>query len=354
MAKTYIAKALARLSKMVNPEGTSLCDQVSMILSGRTSGQVKSVDDSLSFWFVGARLKMNNQDVADAETRADQVDLRRVAILLKLVLPTPGGANVADAESWDPAVLTAFVRRYAAAAAPAGTGYYLKGSYWAFSSHEERAWTLAAWGEATRMIAAGLQVVNLANAPGATQNLFVKWFGVGSSRDAVRQKLLQTQQGLTTSRVGLAYNGVNVANAGGYREKAPDTNASVVAPNAQEWGYASPQASTHNNVGLCSRFFSTGETAVGLGRMHSTTLAAGMEITRGGALVHELTHRYAHTEDKSLSDACYRRANKPVPPTRNKGYGPYTCHIVARADPALAVDNADTYRLFCEDAIQIA
>jgi hypothetical protein len=74
---TYLAKAIFRLSRMKNPDGIKLCDQVCIKLSGMTSAQLKTTTDSLNFYFVGKRMSWNNASIADENTRADVVDLRR-------------------------------------------------------------------------------------------------------------------------------------------------------------------------------------------------------------------------------------------------------------------------------------
>jgi hypothetical protein len=353
MAYTYLQKAFSRLSQMANPDGPKLCDRVSMVLSGRTSAQVSSANDGLNFYLIGARLRIAGASTSDETSRADLLDLRRVAQLVKLTLPIPAGAAAADADSWDSTALSRYIRLFANVAAPAGTGYYYKGSYWAYSETADRDWTRAAWTEATAMVTAGLTVVNGAAAPGAHRTLFEKWFGAGADRNAVRDKLEDTQQGMNGNRVGLAYNGSRVTNTG-YREEAPSNSGSTCSANNDEWGYASPQGAMHNNVGFGAKFFNSANTVITRTTPHTTVAGNGMEVTRGGAIVHELTHRYARTEDVRLSDAVYRHINRPVPVPRNFGYGPYTCYVLAQADRALAVNNADSYRIFCEDAVQIA
>jgi hypothetical protein len=346
---TYLAKAIFRLSRMKNPDGIKLCDQVCIKLSGMTSAQLKTTTDSLNFYFVGKRMSWNNASIADENTRADVVDLRRAAVLLTKTLPTPAGTKVGDAEGWDGDKLLKFVQGYANATAVAGNGYFFKGSYWAFSSQTDRDYTKTAWTEAANLITEALSA--LQSSTTAARDLYTKWFGTGS-RDVVRQVLERTRNGMTASRVGLAYNGASVSNTTNYNEEAPTNSASLVTANPDEWGYASPVGSSHNNVGLGAKFFNALQTMTNLTTMHATT-SKEMEVTRGGALLHELTHRYAKTEDEACSDAVYTRAGKTAPAagkTRAKGYGPYTCHILGQVEPALAVNNADTYRLFCEDA----
>ena len=71
-------------------------------------------------------------------------------------------------------------------------------------------------------------------------------------------------------------------------------------------------------------------------------------------MLHEATHLYGNTGDVYVPDAVYKSLEIAVPAegaTRAQGYGPYTCHALAKVDPSLAIKNADNYRLFCEDAV---
>jgi hypothetical protein len=70
-------------------------------------------------------------------------------------------------------------------------------------------------------------------------------------------------------------------------------------------------------------------------------------------VIHELSHVFLNTLDQKLADSTYIRLQMAVPGQgghRHDAYGPKACSALAATEPDLALMNADTYRLFCEDA----
>lgn len=80
-----------------------------------------------------------------------------------------------------------------------------------------------------------------------------------------------------------------------------------------------------------------------------------MNVTVGGAIVHELTHLALKTLDQTLPNAVYGYLKMPIPANGNnaQALGPKGCAALTVVAPDLAIENADSYRLFCEDACLI-
>ena len=350
MAYSYIRKALTLISR-VPRSGPLTCDWIGSILSAMDDLAVAALDTKLNFGWL--RYTMRNVD-RGATAREDLADVRRAAKLL-VMLRSADGATAEDAntaEGWNEGELNALMRRLADRNAPdIGNGYYLRGSFWGFASQSELRWLAAAWDEAAAMTRVAMRVaVRAASNQRADQDLVRKWFGA-SSPAALHRKLKQLHDGMTTRRVGITYQGPGVARNTGNRryQELTDPGAAEDLQEDARWGW---QSTGIRKIGVCRKFFND-QTRQNLPRLHATS-SREMEVTRGGALVHELTHRYLDTEDVEVPNSVYAFLGRPAPgpgQDRALGYGPFTCHGLASVEPALALKNADSYRLFCEDAV---
>jgi len=355
MAKTYIGKALCRLSKVPNPDGKALCDQIANQLTQMTSGAVKTVDSALNFgWLAYQTHGVHLGGMSAAEV----ADKRRAAMILSLVNIGPVSPGDAVPDSWEDMKLSAYIRRHQGNARKVtGSGYYLKGSFWAFASHNEREWTKQSWNEGLRMLDAGISVMGRAVGGHTTAaDLARRWFGTTAPR-ALHERLQALRLAVGTSRIGIGYHGTGALNPGKYIEEGSGVIATTLAQLDSEWGFASPSHAAHNNLGFGARFFNPGETAISRSEVHTISVRGVMEVTRGGAIVHELSHRYLRTDDQEVPNEVYEFADRPIPApgvSRAKGYGPFTCFALAFKRPELAANNADNFRLFCEDALLIS
>ncbi len=350
MAKKYIAKALTYLS--ARPNGPQLCDNIAQHLNAMSSADVNRVDAALDFGWL--KWEMRNVQIVLGETREELADKRRAALLVAKVLALDMAA-VQNAESWDESNYRAVFEAGSQVAQLGRPGYYLKGSFWGFSSHSEREWTRQAWIEADELLRAAINAIGTASVDRAgttvESTLLTRYFSrprVGG----VLRNLMNIRNGMRHSTIGITYQASGLLQSSGYREYGPQVTAErlTVDPKSSEWGWASPQGAMHNNMGFGDRFFIFNETAIRRRALHSYQTPGVMEVTRGGAIVHELSHRYARTDDVGLLEATFTYVNRPFQAGR-KGYGPFTCWALAQSAPELAVTNADSYRLFCEDAL---
>ncbi|HMD18991.1 MAG TPA: hypothetical protein VKH40_01645 [Alloacidobacterium sp.] len=118
--------------------------------------------------------------------------------------------------------------------------------------------------------------------------------------------------------------------------------------NRTEVGWSSPHGCAHNTIGFTTTFFIPTETAIRRNTLHNHQHTR-MGTTRGGAILHELTHRYAQTSDEILPAETFARLGR-IFEANVKCYNPYSCWALAQSAPAQTVTNADSYRVFCEDA----
>ena len=352
MPKEHIAKALTRLSK-APANGAELCDAVAHVLNRMTSYRVNSLNRDLNFLLASSRATTAD---LEGESIEEVSNARRAAKLLALTLPPPAGATVDQADSWSYSGLRTFLRAYGDAHnqyRPAGTGYYLKGSFWGFADHAERAWTRVSWTETSRLLQQGINVIRRARGhETAADNLISRWFGT-SNRVDLEMKITRLLNGMLTEYVGLCYLGPGLEAAEGYLEYGPNTTLTALksAMGGTEVGFASPE--NRRIVGLKARFFNVNSAAVRRSDLHSTNVGGVLEGTRAGALVHELSHVFLRTNDEKLPNAAYVSINRPTPATdgdRHFAYGPLACGGLAKTAPNLSLTNADSYRLFCEDA----
>lgn len=347
MAKEYSGKALASLSKSIHPDGARLCDQIAARLTDMTSAQVKVIDSALDFGWLTYQMRGVH---LGGGSREDIANRRRAAKLLKLLFPTVQVPRD-DSDSWEMGKLLIFIRLYTAQARRVtGSGFYLKGSFWAFSAHDDRVWTKTAWAEGIEMLQAGIRVATAAANGGNAQTVLARWFAA-ADHARVKQKLEETLLGAQGNRIGICYHGNGAAaNVAEYQEESNSTYKSRIGVVNDEWGYASPEACAHNNIGYGPKFFDRGQTRAAMDLPHDVTRPLRLDVTRGGGIVHELTHRYGKTKDEPIPTATYLFLNRPQTGTA-KGYGPYACHALAQSAPATALTNADSYRLFCEEAV---
>ena len=110
------------------------------------------------------------------------------------------------------------------------------------------------------------------------------------------------------------------------------------------------------------KFFNDALTSGQPTALHVLTDRDAMEISRGGAILHECTHLFAETHDVPLGTipdwgTLLGRVGVMQPTKKSnlseKAYGPQICSEVARLSGASAAKNADSYRLFCEDAFTL-
>ena len=107
----------------------------------------------------------------------------------------------------------------------------------------------------------------------------------------------------------------------------------VICPAAQTDGctidtYAWVQPDRPYDLNLCAAFFGQ-PTMLGI----VTTSAAFDTGTREGTIIHEVSHFIAVAE---TDDNCYTRD---------------VCTDMAKTDPLLAIDNADSFQYFAEDVV---
>jgi hypothetical protein len=204
MSKQYIGKALTYLSKRRQAEGPQLCDKIAAILTDMPSAKVNALNSSLNFGWL--RWQMRGVDIVIGETRGDRADKRRSAMLLVTCAKSAWIKEINDAQSWDDNVLDEVIGRYfnGQRSLPdiQGTGYYLKGSYWAFSNHSDREFTKAAWKEAVQMVQRGIEAAS------HNQAFVTRWFGTADG-NKVLENLQKIQTSMTTKRIGICYHGLN-------------------------------------------------------------------------------------------------------------------------------------------------
>jgi hypothetical protein len=130
-----------------------------------------------------------------------------------------------------------------------------------------------------------------------------------------------------------------------YRENR-GTGERELRANLQEWGWAS----SSRCIAVAVNFFLPAETAIRRSTPHDLQ-TIDLETTRGGALLHELSHYYAGTADEILPAAAIVHLGRlPENNPNRKAYSPKSCWALAKTDPEKAANNADSYRSFCEDA----
>jgi hypothetical protein len=325
---------------------------------------VKAINDQLNLGMLAWNLRGVN---LGGKSLSEVADLKRAALLLELLNALPGNstANAASAAALEALITTGIQNRKAPTA---GGGYYFKGSFWAFAPVQEFAYVEAGWDEADAMIDAGLDFARRATQAGQAKRIAKQWFGTTPAA-TITQQLTVIQTGMTGMKMGICYQGLGAAanqpQPADYLEIAFKPNRFKVEIETKEWGWAAPPLSPSHRIGVGIKFFNE-NTEPEVHQAH--TLEKGsMEVSRGGAVLHELTHRFAHTLDHPVPNETYKYLEKPAPiqvekvdeqnrvvladnKPRHAAYGPRMCHALAQSRPDLAITNADNYRLFCEDA----
>lgn len=357
MPKTYIAKALTALSL----NHSDLCENIAQSLNAMPSSRVNSINKDLDLGWLS--WSMRNVYVPPHSSRDEIADKRRAAMLLVKIFKFK--SEIAGlAESWEQGN---WARVFAAAKEvkpPRPTGYYLKGSFWGFSNHSEREWTRQAWNEAGAMIHEGIQAAYWASIQhekaenGASREIFMRYFGVldrntGMQKlQTVQETLRKIQNAMRSRYVGFSYQGMGVPPGTKYKEAGIGNGGSTqVLAQQDKWGDSNPAC-----IGLAVKFFLPDQTAIGRNKQHNVQRVEH-GVSRAGALVHELSHHYAGTQDRKLPDdsiKCLFETGwvKAVDPENNIAYGPTACWALARSSQFshYSLDNADSYRCFCEDA----
>src|ERR1700753_4286434 len=185
----------------------------------------------------------------------------------------------------------------------------------------------------------------------AAAALVTQWFGT-ANQVTLSTKIETLLTSILTGCVGVCYMGNGVQAAGAYCESGLRQTAVQLSnfPTGTEVGFAQPGGG--RAIGFFNRFF-PGNTAVARRTTAHTPTATALGCSRAGAVVHELSHVFLNTLDVVLPTATCAHLNM-APPAQGaptiKAYAPKACTALAATRPDLAMDNADTYRLFCEDA----
>ncbi|RDV00479.1 hypothetical protein [Trinickia dinghuensis] len=351
MAKTNIGAAFGTLvrNKLDDP-GLALAARIACYLSHDiTPARVRSIDSDLSFSIRSIGLRPTPGYSTEA-----LINLRRASKLIHETRQSPP-PHTPSPSNFDPVQHEAYIRRakVASAAMPNRPGYYLASSYWAYSAHNDRVKTLSAWHEAAQLLAAGIGVAQSLNVPGNAQ-LFRRWFGTANALDVIG-RLQRTRDGLVNQCTGLSYGGTAATGnpldlkEGGF---ATDGGADRVGRLKEgEWGTAK---APRPYICLGVPFFNDSNTGGQPTRHHTYNSNGSMEVSRGGAIVHEATHLFARTDDVPLIDGLrgliFAHLNAPPEERFRAAYGPWICYGLAQVRPDAAARNADNYRLFCEDA----
>lgn len=376
MKYPYIEKAIEEITRtrftrsprILN--ASTLSDEIGSALSKKNMAQVAAINNALNFVFPSSMPRPLNADGI--------VNARRAAILISKTIDRqlpprpPGGSAAYQPESWEERQLVEYLETHMAeASAPIGAGVYLAGSFWAFATEEERAYALAARTEAIELCTFGVVAANHAaratHVGHARNNLDIYsdlvrlWFGSAPGvAEEARRKLNLTLTNLRDKCLCFSYGGSNVRAGTKHQEIGfGGAGAKGVAKAIEDetWAYVYSTRSDATRVVFCKMFFDPKKTKISLKEKDIAGMmkdSLEMYVTRGGTLLHEATHKFAGTADVLLSDAVYQHAGFRLPSVsglaRVKAYGPKYCRALARAEPESALNNADTYRLFCEHA----
>lgn len=344
MAYEYIGKALSAISSI----SCEKADWAASHLSDLRGGELSSLDRQLDFGLLAFKMR-KVETIMGGAGKSEIADWRRGVELLQRLNGTEANA------AFDEQACRRFIINFNTNTRPVQpSGFYLKASNWAFASDAERAWTREAWREAIDALLFGARTAMLAQVDaGPARTLLEKWFGMAAPA-AVEAKLMQVLAGANAKLIGICYEGNNASGGGRWpirlRELAGGFAAAEVHASSA-WGWSAPQAAMHLAIGFGPDFFND-KTRKSLVRAHDPTLNE-MEVTRGGAVAHELTHALGRTLDVDAPDAVYLHLDLPLPEPgkRVKAYGCLVCAALGAVAPDLAITNADNYRLFCEDAV---
>lgn len=367
----YIGRAFANLTSgctETNCNRVYLAGHLASQLSDMTEQEVGAIESALNFNFITARIapvgtSMRPQEIAELRRSAQLIKRTFAKLLdtpdekltqagqpLSLAFKRLLQQKAADAESWDESVLSPFVRAFsnAATAKPSGPNMYLGPSFWAFSEPADRLQARQSWTEANSLLAAGARVLALPTNPRANA-LYDKWFSL-PDRSAVLKTVASISEGMAVRRIGLAYAGPRIGQSSlEIQEEGYHASGGIgrVAPRP-DWG----AGKFGKSIALQTMFFNPALTS-GLPTAEHDPASSAMGVSRGGAVLHEASHSFADMHDVDLSNAVYARLGATPPAVgapRKQAYGPRACSALAALHPAQAVTNADSYRLFFEDA----
>lgn len=354
MAKKNIGAALAAIVGDGQAESRTLAMYIARWLSAASASKVNSIDSKLGLQAKAIWLRVNKFNSSD-------IDRRRASILVCETLQP----KVLPPDSLDPNDDRGYLANAKRFAGYNGiSGPFLMGSYWAYSSHADRDKTMAAYAEAKLLLLGGITAVkDLTNGKNATN--FVRWFGRptpagGPARSPiVLEKLKRTLDGLNAKKVGFIYAGPSH----GTWPTLQETNAGELLGQTEVtsmpglWGHARYAAGNDAFICLGGCFFNSVDTSSMRTQLHTLGDLRPMEVSRGGAVLHEATHAMAETDDVIPSTELGNLlASLPQGAKRGatKVFGPEACYQLAQFDDANntaeATRNADNYRLFCEDA----
>ena len=348
----YLGKALAAISQT----SADKVDAAAARISAMSWEQISSLNSRLDMGWL--RMKISNDHLmrgagSDAEQRADLADFRRGALLAQELAGLRPDATFENGRS---TILNTTIP------ASTVTGFYLKASAWAFASHTECNLLMTHWNEALMMAANARLTAGAAlySADNACRALVTKWFGAGNPLKVVRV-LEDVCIGANTRLCGICYEGHGVGEMARWRVKLQENSYNqfprVVNYNLQDYGWSAPTSAMHQSIGFTHKFFD--QHCKGTMLRPHITQTLEMNCTRGGAMLHEMTHRFARTEDVTVPRPLIARINANLLAAGITvrtvsdpllGYGPPVCAMLASEAPELALNNADSYRLFAEDA----
>ncbi|TKC88745.1 hypothetical protein FAZ69_13415 [Trinickia terrae] len=368
-----IAKAMEEIA--ITDMGAILADHIASSLSKKNRSQVEAINQALNFSFPLFRTRPINGNRI--------LELRRAAMLISKTFETPSAplprGGRAPHESWDEQDLEVYIGQQKQAAErkpkPAGApGPYLGASFWAYATEDERSTAITGYRESLELCTFGLLAATHATRAAVTgpsqmgidiyADLVRIWFGSApGTAEKVRDALHKTLSGLKTRYIRLGYGGKNVRAVGANTFKeagfgdggAKVGNISAIGNGIFAYAPSKSSGVTDQFV-LGKLFFDSQHTTIGLtNQIVAIDDEEKMDVTRSGAVVHEATHMYAGTIDVPLSDAVYDSCGWEHPGVKDKrklAYGAQRCLSLAKSTPTnaaqSALDNADTYRIFCE------
>jgi len=346
MALSSIGKGIALLARK-SQYGTEVADRIARKLSALDDRKIATLEKQLSFDY-----SLFSRRPPDAN---DILDLRRAAILCKetiqgpLALVDAKGKQI-DPTSWDSNRLHDYLRACTSrelGVQPADKAY-MAASFWAFASTQERSAASAGLKEGRDLCVAGLDLIDNRRGSTPVRDVCLSlWFGELSEHNLnhVTSVLRDTLGGLNSQPICLHYAGAGV-------------DSDTLRKDARGYvrvgaGWGSAIKSDPHEITLQSKYFSSEKTS---GPRTTAIKMKGneMQVSRGGAMLHEATHLYGYTDDVFVPDTVYEFLKMAVPveeARRAQAYGPRTCSDLSKVDPSLAIKNAENYRLFCEDAV---
>jgi hypothetical protein len=358
MSHKYLKLALPAYSQRVRDK--SYIAWAGKILSTMNDGQINALNNSLNHGIVRHR---TISTIRGGVSRQGVLNEARAAKLL-LALRAQAGmpVNQADrdrANALDQTKASQVFQAYTNGLAPDVfnlNGNYIQGSFWAFANDSEIRLIRSAWAQAQEQLRWGINVAVRANIDGgAAAETLRRWFGSTSSQ-IVSDRLKVIERDISQKSVGMCYQGPNASGNNDPDHSYQECKGNVlseVSPDYSVIAWAAP--ADHNYIGFCVSYFS--DTKAHMLETHNPDLIKGGIITQGGAVVHELSHRYLSTID---TESCgvdrpdyYHSVAKiagknPLP--NFSAYGAALCSRLAKNAPNAALNNADNYRLFCEDA----